>query len=356
MAERFQVGIDARRTTLWPQTGIARYTRNLLREIDALAPSDIEVSPIDIKGSARESPDTLWAGHGTPAPRRAVEEQVTMTRLSRHLDLLHLPWSEGPAWPRCPLVTTVFDLAIVDRPDAYNWAFRTYYTRLVELHVRRAARVIVSSQATLEAARRRWGNRPFRLIPLGVDAVYRGGSLDERAAEPTVLYTGGYDPRKRLGDLVRAIARVGRRIDDLRLVLTGEPPPALRRLLAEELGDRAVLTGFLSDEQLAAAYRQAWVVAYPTDDEGFGFPIVESFASGTPVIATRVGSIPEVAGDAAVLVDAGNADALEEALESLLLNDAERARLREGGLRRAEQYRWPTTVARTLDVYREVLT
>ncbi len=348
------VGVDVRRTTLWPQTGIARYTRNLMRAMTALAVSDLRIAAIDVDGAAAW-PQTMTVGRGTPAARRAIQEQVRMAALSRRLDLLHLPWSEGPVRPLCPFVLTLFDLATIDGASSYELGFRIYYNTLLRAHMRRAAAVIVASQATLDAALERWPEQRYHVIPLAVDPRFRVLDGDRRTTEPTILYTGGYDPRKRVMDLVEAVVRVRTSIPSARLVLSGSAPAALVELAERRLGPGVVLCGYLDEEELAAWYRRAWLVAYPTDMEGFGFPLVEAFASGTPVVATRVGSIAEVAGDAAVLVPVGDVEALSSALETLLADDALRDSLRAAGLRRAAGFSWEVVAQRTVDVYREVL-
>jgi glycosyltransferase involved in cell wall biosynthesis len=348
---RPQVAIDVRRATLWPQTGIARYSRNLLVNLQRLQLSDLTIRAIDVSGSS-QWPGALAVGRGRPALRRAMEEQVQMAALTRKLDLLHLPWSEGPVRPACPFVLTLFDLATVEHASSYELGFRAYYNTLLRAHMRGAATVIVTSQATLQAARERWPRQRFRLIPLAVDSCFRASEGDSRTSEPTILYTGGFDPRKRVGDLFEAVARVG---SSVKLVLTGSPPPGIVKLAERTLDRRVSFSGYVSDEQLASLYRRAWLVAYPTQMEGFGFPVVEAFASGTPVVATSVGSIAEVAGDAALLVSPGDVDALAEAIQRLLSDEQLRRSLRAAGLRRVASYSWDAVASRTLAVYRELL-
>ncbi len=348
------VGLDLRRTTLWPQTGIARYGRNLFRSIRAAEPDDLDVRAIDVSGSSLW-PDAITVGRGTPAPRRAIQEQVRMASLSGRLDLLHLPWSEGPVRPLCPFVLTLFDLATIDGASSYELGFRVYYNTLLRAHMRRAAAVIVTSQATLEAARERWPRQRYSLIPLAVDPWFRVIEGESRAPEPTVLYTGGFDPRKRVTDLVEAVARLRARVPALQLVLSGQAPPELVDLARRKLDRQVTFSGYLSDEELASWYRRAWVVAYPTDMEGFGFPIVEAFASGTPVVATRVGSVEEVADGAALLVSAGDVEELAGAIERLLSDTQLRDSLRAAGLQRASGFGWDKVAERTIAVYREAL-
>jgi glycosyltransferase involved in cell wall biosynthesis len=351
---RPRVGLDLRRATLWPHTGIARYERNLLRSIQALQPTDLRVQAIDVGGSSLW-PDAITIGRSTPAWRRAIQEQARMAALSGRLDLLHLPWSEGPVRPLCPFVLTLFDLATIDGASSYALGFRAYYNTLLRAHMRGAATVIVASSATLEAARERWPRQRYRLIPLAVDPWFRVMEGESRTPEPTVLYTGGFDARKRVTDLVEAVARLRTRVPAVQLILSGESPPELVALARRKLDRQVTFSGYLGDEGLASWYRRAWVVAYPTDMEGFGFPILEAFASGTPVVATRAGSIEEVAGNAALLVSPGDIEELTDALERLLSDTGLRDSLRTAGLQRASAFSWDQVAARTVDVYREAL-
>jgi len=278
-----------------------------------------------------------------------------MAALSRHMDLLHLPWSEGPVRPLCPFVVTLFDLATLDGASSYELGFRAYYNSLLRAHMRRAATVIVTSNATLEAARERWPRQRYRLIPLAVDPWFRAIEGESRTVEPTILYTGGFDPRKRIPDLIDAVVKVQARIPSVQLILSGEAPSAVADLAKRRLGRQVTFSGYLGDEELAAWYRRAWVVAYPTDLEGFGFPIVEAFASGTPVVATRVGSVEEVAGGAALLVPPGDVTQLANAIQRLLSDGRLRDSLQAAGLRQAARFGWDEIARRTTDVYREAL-
>jgi glycosyltransferase involved in cell wall biosynthesis len=348
------VGLDIRRATLWPQTGIARYGRNLFRSIQADPPPDMRVQAIDVDGRSAGL-DALTVGRGTPAWRRAIQEQVSMAALSARLDLLHLPWSEGPVRPRCPLVFTLFDLVTIEDASSYGFGFRVYYNTLLRAHMRRAAAVIVSSQTTLDAARERWPDRRFHLIPLAVDPSFHLDAREPRTPEPTVLYTGGFDPRKRVADLLEAVARLQKRIPSVQLVVSGVPPPAFIDLARRKLERKVEFLGYVGDEVLASWYRRAWVVAYPTDAEGFGFPIVEAFASGTPVVAARAGSVEEVSQGAALLVSPGDVDELVDSIERLLSDRPLRESLAAEGLRRASTSSWDEVARMTIDVYRDVL-
>jgi glycosyltransferase involved in cell wall biosynthesis len=253
------------------------------------------------------------------------------------------------------LVVTLFDLVTIEDASSYELGFRVYYNTLLRAHMRKAAAVIVSSQTTLDAARRRWPDRRFHLIPLAVDPSFHVDESEPRTPEPTILYTGGFDPRKRVTDLVEAVERLQKRVPSVQLVMSGVPPPALIELARRKLDRKVEFLGYVGDEVLASWYRRAWVVAYPTDAEGFGFPIVEAFASGTPVVATRAGSVEEVSHGTALLVSPGDVDELVDAIERLISDRGLRESLTAEGLRRASTSSWNDVARMTVDVYRDAL-
>jgi glycosyltransferase involved in cell wall biosynthesis len=350
------VAIDLRRASWRPELGLSRYARSLLNAMLELRPADVRFAPVDLAGSERwlpENPILLPSGRGFA--RRAWQDQVSMLVATRTADLLHLPWYEGPLHPVCPWVVSVFDLDTIVNPHSYRWRFRAYYNTLLRAHVRRARAVIVSSWATRAALEDRWPNPRYVVIPLGVDSVFFERPEPQATADaPYILYTGGFSARKRLDDLFEAFDQVSEAERDVRLTLTGDGPAEVRHAAAKHRSaSRIRFTGRVSDERLAELYRQAEAVVYPSALEGFGFPVVEAFASGTPVVATAAGSIPEVAGDAAYLVPPERPTELADALLEVLGNAGLRDRLTAAGHLRAQKFTWSEAAGRTLDVYRE---
>jgi glycosyltransferase involved in cell wall biosynthesis len=232
----------------------------------------------------------------------------------------------------------------------------------------RCAGVIVTSETVAAEAEQVLGVRSERihLVPLGVASVFssapaEGDAAARRAAgvpERYVLWVGDvrhHDPRKSLDDLIEAVAGLGG--DAPTLVLAGRAGEEAARLEREARGRGVpfVATGFVEDATLAALYRGARVVAVPSRHEGFGFPALEAFASGTPVVAAEGGNLKVLAGDAALLVPPGDVAGLSRSLRAALSDEALRARLVDAGLKRAAGYTWRRTAEMTAEVYRRAL-
>jgi glycosyltransferase involved in cell wall biosynthesis len=354
------VAFDVRRAQWAPQVGIARYARCLVRAILALEPKDIDLWTLELDDAPKvgDEANRTIVGRGHHFLQRLYQEQVAMARIGRRVDLVHLPWYEGPLRPASRFVVNVHDLDTLERPAGYSWRFRAYYNALLRTYVRTAKRIIVPSEATLSALRARWPSDRYVVIPYGVDPVFEDWDEHEDQQEGVryILYTGGFGMRKHLGDLLKAFDRIASSETDVRLVISGTPPHEVRRAVSDlRACNRVDLVGHVTDHELARLYRSASAVAYPSVLEGFGFPIVEGFSSGTPVVAARAGSIPEIAGDACVLVEPGSPTELAEGLLAVLNDGAFAARLIAAGRERARRYRWSESARRTLDVYRAAL-
>jgi alpha-1,3-rhamnosyl/mannosyltransferase len=189
------------------------------------------------------------------------------------------------------------------------------------------------------------------VTPYGFDPVFKPEG-PRRDGPPYLLFVGALQERKRPGIALEALQGLD---PELHLVFAGPDRGLEEQLRAEAtshgLGDRVEFTGHVSREDLAALYRGARTLVFPSVYEGFGLPVLEAMASGTPVVATRSSSIPEVAGDAAILVE-GGAGELAAGIERAL---ADHDRLRAAGLARAALFSWAETARVTAGVYRELV-
>ena len=331
------------------RTGDETYVRALLREL-ADAPEEIF--------AVTRRPDLVPSGIEAVELRARIQV-VRMTfglpRVLRRLspDLAHFLYAIPPGY-RGRAVVTVHDLSFEHFPDVMTFTDRLLFKTQVPRSVRRADRVLTGSEWTKRDLVERYGVPPeeVTVTPYAFDPVFRPNGA-RREGAPYALFVGAIQPRK---DPVAALEALALVDGDLRLVLVGpekrdgvQVREAISRLGLEQ---RVELAGHVSQEQLAELYRGAACLVFPSRYEGFGLPVLEAMASGTPVVATATASVPEVAGGAAVLVEPGRPAALADGIRRAL---ADRERLAAAGLERARQFSWGETARQTLAVYRELL-
>jgi glycosyltransferase involved in cell wall biosynthesis len=259
-----------------------------------------------------------------------------------------------PAATAAPLVVTIHDIAFVHEPDHFSRQGVRTMTRSLDVAAGRADRVICSSRATIDDLGR-YGFPPerLRLVPLGVDRVDVSPATVERTRrrhglpDRFVLFVGTVEPRK---NLTRLAAAMERRSGDEPLVVVGAE--GWGRTALPEHADVRFL-GFVPDRELVALYAAATVFAYPSEREGFGLPVAEAMAQGTPVVTSRGTSTEEVAGGAAVLVDPFDVDDIAAGIDAAI-GDADALAAR--GRTRAAELTWRATADATVAVYRELAT
>lgn len=290
------------------------------------------------------------------------------------IDLLHSPYWTNPLWSPWPTVVTVHDVIQLVLPEYQMLARQRVYFNLVTRALKKATAIITVSECSKRDLVRTVNVPPDRVfvvenaIPSTLGPVRDAGVLAavrERYHLPErfVLYLGANDRRKNLDGLIRGYAALPQRLrDDHQLVIAGRqwphdhplyPDP---RKVVRELGlqERVMFTGGIEQADKAAVLSAATVFAFPSLYEGFGLPVLEAMACGTPVVTANTSSLPEVAGDAAVLVDPSSVAAISEGLAGLLDSPERRRQLSEAGIERARLYRWSDIAARTVDVYRRV--
>jgi alpha-1,3-rhamnosyl/mannosyltransferase len=248
----------------------------------------------------------------------------------------------------------VHDLSFERLPQLMGYGDSLALRKLVPPSVRRADRVLTVSEWSRADIVDCYGLDPEQVVVTGggLDPAFtHTGGRPQRP--PYVLFVGALQPRKGPVVALEALAQLS---DDLQLVMVGpvkrglsEVQAAIHRL---RLTSRVDMVGYVSKEDLAGLYRGAECMVFPSHYEGFGLPVLEAMGSGTPVVATTAGAIPEVAGDAAVLVPPGEPDALADGVRQAL---TERDRLVAAGLERARRFRWASVAQRTLAVYKELL-
>jgi len=282
-------------------------------------------------------------------------------RLSRHLravrpDLFFSPGYNAPLGAPCPFVFCIHDLNHLCVRQNSSPLKRAYYELIIRPGVRRARAVLTVSEFSRNAICEWAGVTPERVANVGngVSEVFRTeGPVHPGPGRPYFLHVGNHRPHKNFDGLLRAFA-ASRLPGSFALVSTGRPSDEVRRTVARlRLTDSVTFMPEVSDDQLAALYRGALALAFVSLYEGFGLPIVEAMACGTPVLSSNVASMPEVAGDAAILVDPTDTDAIREGLERLAGDEALRQELRSRGLERAKLFSWEKTARKVAEAFEQ---
>ena len=377
-----RVAIDARPATAPEKTGVGYYTSHLIRRMPVLDhETDYVAWYLNAGGFLRgrrffsDVPAPNLRERGTPIPARLFN------RMTARLDLPRIEWFVrfdvlfGPNFVPAPTrarrqVVTVHDLGFRFHPDTAPQTVPWWLTGL-ERTLRIATRVIVPSEATRRDVIELYGVEPGRIatIPLGVDTLtFRPARDDDVRAvrrrfgiEGPYLVFLGLDRRKNLPALAEAVRRIPER-DRPTLVLVGGQPwdPDGRDRVREALDGvppgslgRVVLTGYVPDATKAALLGGADALVYPSVYEGFGLPVLEAMACGTPVIASNVSALPELVDGAGMLVDPSDPDDIAQRIGTVMADGELRGRLRAAGIERASGYTWDETARRTADVLRE---
>lgn len=307
-----------------------------------------------------------------PSPLlRVVWEQTALPILARQhrLDLLHSPHYTMPLAKPCRAVVTFHDLTFFLYPEMHLLYKRIFFRTMMPLAARRADALIAISHSTRADLTRILGIAPSKVetIPYGIaphfQPVTDWRALDAFCARyhlsrPFVLYVGNLEPRKNLPTLVRAFAPLVRAGLPHTLVMAGsrgwKDAPIFATIQELGLTSRVHFPGYIPQSELPMLYSAADLFVYPSFYEGFGLPVLEAMACGVPVITSNISSMPEVAGDAAVLVDPAAVDALANAMHHLLTDSVLRATLAAKGLARAREFSWERAAQATLSLYTRV--
>jgi glycosyltransferase involved in cell wall biosynthesis len=371
-----RVGINLEQLLFRTPGGIGRYTARLATLLPTLFPEDsyhgfvarhgrAEVAaaglPLPTSVLALPRPVLYDSWHVLGAPRMSL-----MARDLAHLDVVHAPSVAVPPKGAAGLVVTVHDAAPMLFPDAFTGRGRWFHRRGLAAAARRADLVIAVSHAAAAELGAHAGiaAEKIRVVHNGVDTVEvsdadvvgvrRRHHLDDR---PYVFWLGTQEPRKNVPLLVQAFAEAVATTGAPHALVLGGAAGWLHEHAAsmpgaDRLGDRLRVLGFVDDADLAAVYRGADLFAFPSLHEGFGIPILEAMAQGTPVVCTDIPALTEVAGGAAVLVPA-DVDAWAEALARMLTEEHARTALVPAGLARAKELTWERCARATRAVYEE---
>ena len=376
-----RVAIDGRVLVMKP-TGIGRYTRSLLQAMATVPGKRLKA----IFFTHRPIRDhSFWPGRFEQHVLRFPDPMILRPywderRLPRAIetdfekfDLYFSPLSVIPPKLTIPSVATVHDLAFLRFPEVLPWKYRLYWRRAMKRTAARATRLIAVSQSTRRdlAAFYPGSEEKTTVIHEAPDPQYlqlqvgRGNLAEQiRSFGRYFLSVGTLEPRKNYAFLLQIMEQVlaAPGCEDLKLVIAGGAGWSSARLLQQisalqkpsAFGDRVVWLDYVEFSDLAALYRGALALVFPTLYEGFGLPAIEAMAVGTPVVASNVSSLPEVVGDAGLLLSLGEEKGWVERLVQVATNEALRREMSERGAERARRFSWEKAARETWTVFEKV--
>ncbi len=368
------IGIDASRAVTRERTGTENYSLNLIRYLLALESGHRYRLYFNQSPTAELFPTTADLElRVMPFPRLWTHLRLSWEMARQPPDVLFVPAHVLPLVRPRSSVVTVHDLGYLYYPRAHPLLDRLYLDLSTRYNARAASRVIADSQATKDDLVRHYGIEPDKIT-----VVYPGRDEtlqpmeDEATIEKVkarygirgdyILYVGTLQPRKNLGRLLEAYAIVRKQAkkgETPCLVMAGRKGWLYDQIFqqVERLGleTEVILPGYVPQDDLPALLSGARLFVFPSLYEGFGLPVLEAMACGTPVLCSNVSSLPEVAGDAALLVDPLDVRSIAEAMNHLLQEEGLRTQLVERGFRQARQFSWDRCARETLAVLDDTL-
>lgn len=364
-----RIGFDARMID-W--AGVGTYSYNLLKSLREIDKESEYVLFCD-RRSISQVPDA------DNFSKRVISESVfspfhqfffSITLKKQSLDLFHAPHFIFPLFLSSRSVITIHDLIPLVFPSSMpSKVGRFYYQKANKKALAKADMIIAVSESTKKDLLEH-----FEISDEKVKVIYNGVAENFREIENKtllnevkkryniqskfILNVGNPKPHKNWLGLIKAFAALEDEFSNYQMVLVGSKDPrypkAQQLIRQLHLEDRVIITGFVKESEMPLLYNAAEVFVFPSLYEGFGLPVLEAMACGTPVATSNVSSLPEVAGDAADVVDATDESILAHAIERLLSDDKLSKKLSEKGLKRAKLFSWKKTAHQTLEVYREI--
>lgn len=372
-----RIGIEAQRIFRKEKHGMDMMAVELiknLQKLDEVNEYFIFVNPDD-DGTVVQPNDNFTIVPLRKSPYPLWEQVLLPNAVKKYqLDILHCTSNTAPLNLQIPLILTLHDIIYLEKRD---WKSGTWYQRFgnlyrrwnVPLIVRKAARILTVSRFEERRIRKHFG-----LDPEKIEVVYNGigkhfRALDQEAAElkgkklnlpdEYILFLGNTDPKKNLYGLIKTLKFLHEKGElPVTCVITDISEevllPVLAEMGAEDIREKIFLTGYVRNAEMPVLYNNALFFLYISLRESFGLPILEAMACGCPVITSNTSSMPEIAGEAAILVDPTDIEAIGEAIKTLINDTTLRARLREKGLERPLLFSYRTRVKRIINIYKEV--
>ena len=361
MTRPLRVGIDAHMVG-GQETGNETYVKGLVDGLMKIAPDALDCVIFNIA-----SPWTPANGRmhfqklatGNPLVRLGLE--LPIRSALDHIDVLHMTYS-SPLWTPSRVVLTVHDICYATHPEWFSARDVRVLSVMVPRSIAHAAHVITVSHQARKEIIERYGVPEAKIsaIPNGPGLNAPSSTDDEARAQvaasgidpglPYVLSVGNLQPRKNIGRLIEAFRRLPA---ELHLVIVGPKHYRAEDVIAAGGADsgRIHFTGYVSDRELASIYQCSVAFIMPSLYEGFGLPVLEAMSRGIPVASSNAGALPEVCGDAAVMFDPLDVDAMTDAINRVVGDQDLRRRLAEAGKARAAAFSWEKTATLTLQVY-----
>lgn len=360
-----RIGIDARMLFM---SGIGTYLKNLLDGFARLETGHEFVVFIQKTDRGRfDPPADNFSIAETDAPPYSLAEQFRLARAVKNekLDLIHHPHYAAPLWGSTPMVATIHDLIHQLFPELcpsrlawrVSWflARRTAKRARLVLTVSEHSRRDIIAHLGVPPAKVR---RTYNALPPGWGEGVSSRRPPEMAAmgdAPYFLYVGNHKSHKNIPLILEAFKMIREKAGGIRLVLTGQRAGLEKELNRLRLGDEVLFLGDVSHETLQGVYASARALVFPSKYEGFGYPPLEAMGCGTPAIVSNAASLPEVVGEAGVIVPEGEVGPLRDEMLRLANDEAHRNRLAEKSLVQAKKFSWRQLAEGTLLAYRDAV-
>ncbi len=356
-----KVAIDIQ-TTLGKPTGFGFYVSNLVEALKKHTGKDLQLELI--------SPNY---DRDFSTPQRFYWDQVTYPKIakSKKADLLHQPCFSAPLSFNKPVVVTIHDIISLLFPETIPFASRMFYSKWMPFSYRKASQIITISQSTKRDIVRVLGisEDKITVIPLGFDTKMQDKVAKEKIAEVKkkyslpdnyLLHIGTLEPRKNLDFLIDVFSEVIKDADnELCLVITGKKGWYYEGLFEKvkdlSLEKRVIFTGYIDEKDKAAIYQGSRIFTFPSIYEGFGLPPLEAMAAGVPVISSDTSSMPEVIGDAGILLSPYNKDGWVKAISEVNKSEKIRQDMIAKNIKQVAKFSWDKTACKTLEVYKKAL-
>lgn len=369
-----KIAIDAR---MYDQSGVGRYVRNLIRNLQELDKRN-EYSILLLKkdfDSFKETKnfkkvlaDFQWYGFA---------EQFNLPKLLRELklDLIHFPHFNVPIFYTGKFVVTIHDLIHqhhnMGRASKLNpFAFKIKqigYKKVFKTATDKSQEILVPSKTVMTLLIREWKVQKEKIIVtheavdediLKINKVISQSECEKilskfKIKSPYLFYVGNAHPHKNVEGLIEAFRVLRSKYAGLSLVLSGYDHFFWERLKSENQDNGIIYTGFINDTELVALYKKAALFVLPSLEEGFGIPLLEAMACSCPVVASNMGSLPEVGMDACLFFNPSSKDDMSKKISSVLSGESLRKSLIEKGLKRFKQFSWKKLALKTLEVYNQ---